>query len=176
MSEALAWAAGLFDGEGSFSSHRAYNGNYYPHASIGQAHREVLDRFMLSVGLGKVYGPYAPTGLSKKQWWQYHCSGALGVHSLLERLRPWLGTIKTNDGDRVLRQYLENQDRRRIYTVEQRSEMLHRLRLGERVIDIARATGITAKSVSYHKNKAVKMLDKDSAADVESAEAAGVGL
>jgi hypothetical protein len=57
----IAWAAGFFDGEGCISF-RPNNGGKNPfiRISINQNadNREVLDKFIRIVGVGKVYGPY----------------------------------------------------------------------------------------------------------------------
>lgn len=65
----VAWAAGLFDGDGSTSnkSKRRTNGDAFftISASVKQSGRfgrpEVLMRFFRATGLGRVYGPY---------WWR----------------------------------------------------------------------------------------------------------
>lgn len=58
--EELAWAAGLFDGEGHVGSRTEGRGRHAHVAliDISQNDRRVLDRFRDAVGHGKVYGPY----------------------------------------------------------------------------------------------------------------------
>jgi hypothetical protein len=53
----LAWAAGFFDGEGCTSTRVGGNGKTYLRVSIGQKDRRALDRFAVTVGGCKVYGP-----------------------------------------------------------------------------------------------------------------------
>ncbi len=58
----LAWAAGLFEGEGCIraatdaQSRGKYAGRLY--LDVSQSEREVLDRFHRIMGFGVVYGPY----------------------------------------------------------------------------------------------------------------------
>lgn len=53
------------------------------------------------VGLGHVAGPYGPFGVSKKRTWQYRCKQA-DVAEVLARLDPYLGSIKREQGRKVL--------------------------------------------------------------------------
>ena len=48
--EELAWAAGFFEGEGTFDSHRS-RGLSFPRMTISQNDREPLDHFAAAVGL-----------------------------------------------------------------------------------------------------------------------------
>lgn len=56
-SHEVAWAAGFFDGEGWTTTIRRQNGRYL-HLGIGQKECTTLERFVLAVGDGKIYGPY----------------------------------------------------------------------------------------------------------------------
>jgi hypothetical protein len=52
----IAWAAGLFDGEGSTSVLKAQRDRYaYVRMNVPQKHREVLDKFLSIVNVGKIY-------------------------------------------------------------------------------------------------------------------------
>ena len=91
MNTETAWAAGFFDGEGCVSSTVSRNGKGYRYAqinvSIGQVHREVLDRFCVAVGMGKVYGPYLKSGNRQPQW-RWDVSGVTKIRALLAILLP----------------------------------------------------------------------------------------
>ena len=51
-----AWAAGLFDGEGSTSVLKAQRDRYaYVRMNVPQKLREVLDKFLAIVNVGKIY-------------------------------------------------------------------------------------------------------------------------
>lgn len=81
-----AWAAGFFDGEGHTGSQRKL-----VFLSIDQNDREVLDKFLSSVGVGKVYGPYKAKGTNTR--YEYRCGG-IGVVIALGKMWPWLGSKK----------------------------------------------------------------------------------
>jgi hypothetical protein len=51
----IAWAAGLYEGEGTmFLS----NGGHYPICAVAMTDKDVLDKFRAIVGMGNVCGPY----------------------------------------------------------------------------------------------------------------------
>lgn len=96
----VAWAAGLFDGEGSTSiqfDKRRIGSKGTFRLSLAQAGddraTEVLERFRSAVGGGKIYGPYQPPPPSRKPkyHWYVHNTEALVV---LNRLRPYLSRAK----------------------------------------------------------------------------------
>lgn len=96
MSEGLAWAAGFFDGEGSF--HLRDASGLSPMASVSQRHLEVLLKFQEEVGFGKIYHRTK----AGKDVWHWRVTTRREVMLLLELLRPWLGTVKVAQGERVL--------------------------------------------------------------------------
>lgn len=67
MIQNLAWAAGLFEGEGSISA----NGRM----RIKMTDRDVLILFRLVVQCGTVHGPYQPSGLGKKLVYEWTVQG-----------------------------------------------------------------------------------------------------
>ena len=65
--ELLAWADGLYDGEGSasVSPHRTHSGHVSPEVAVTQSGAtcpEVLERLRNVVGCGRIYGPYTQEG------------------------------------------------------------------------------------------------------------------
>lgn len=87
----IAWAAGLFDGEG-WSGVRTIEPYRYFVLSISQADPEVLERFRRAVREGHVNGPYAkpPRGTLM---WQYNAHGA-AAHRVIKFIRPYLSSKK----------------------------------------------------------------------------------
>ena len=88
-----AWAAGLFDGEGSVSINEQHKPNQrtyrYLRANITQKDRYVLDRFQRAVGVGRVFGPYqlaAP--------FMYSAQGFEQVQAMISCLWSWLSPVK----------------------------------------------------------------------------------
>jgi hypothetical protein len=109
--EMLAWAGGLYDGEGSACvfAHRSHVGHMSPEVSITQSgltKPEVLVRFREVVGCGRLYGPYPQDdgNLPVSRW----KAAALGdVDHVLYLLRPWIGRVKREQANRVSRALIE---------------------------------------------------------------------
>ncbi len=95
----LAWAAGLFDGEGSVNN--AAKGKL--RLSVAQTDREVLDRFAKAVGLGTVNGPYGPyeDGPTKKPLFAY-TANTRHAEKVLNDLWPYLSSVKKEDARRAI--------------------------------------------------------------------------
>lgn len=92
-SHALAWAAGLFDGEGC-THYKVESKRSRPNLviSIGQIDRQVLDRFHEAVGQGTVNGPYR-----HGKWapmYQFQAFGLERCEEIMRLLWPWLGDVK----------------------------------------------------------------------------------
>lgn len=113
-----AWAAGLFDGEGS--SHfrkgtRAAEGRGYKNGSqvkitVQQNDREVLDRFQSAVNAGVVYGPYSRSsarGRSYAPYFTFQAHTYEEVKQIYEALRPFLGSIKLTQLEQSIRGWEE---------------------------------------------------------------------
>jgi hypothetical protein len=89
--EELAWAAGFFDGEGSFS----WAGRY-AHISIAQTDRELLDRFRDALDVGHVHGPSLardPLRPSRTRF-TFNAYGSDAFRRVTKSLWPHLGTLK----------------------------------------------------------------------------------
>ena len=93
----MAWAAGLFEGEGSIQvpgkrSNRP--GNRLPWLSMGSADKDMLDRFAALVG-GKVRGPYRGQGKNTPEHYRpmYHWQlmGIERIQLVLREFWPYLG-------------------------------------------------------------------------------------
>ena len=84
----LAWAAGLFDGEGSTSTLKAQRDKYtYLRMSVSQKDRRVLDKFQVIVGAGKVYG-------NKRGMHSWDCFRKDDVLKVLKKLWPYISEQK----------------------------------------------------------------------------------
>lgn len=99
-----AWAAGLFDAEGSVSlgRHRTHVGYRVIDASMTQIGSDVapeeLVRFQRLMTLGKVNGPYDQPGASGPVY-RWRLSRADDLHAI----GPWLDTIKSVQAREALR-------------------------------------------------------------------------
>ena len=108
--EQIAWAAGLFCGEGSthLRTRKSRNGQkdyVTPCLSVPQSNREVLDRFQEVFGVGRVNGPYSyPNGTShaKNPVFRYSIDGGKTASEVLRLMWPYLSTEKRNQAQIVL--------------------------------------------------------------------------
>jgi len=97
--DSIAWAAGLFDAEGSasLSDHRSHAGYKVIEASITQGGSEdvpvELQRFLALVATGRNYGPYEQEDANEPiyRWRSYTTESVRGVVHLL---LPRLGEVK----------------------------------------------------------------------------------
>jgi len=101
-----AWAAGLYDGEGStyLLEHRSHAGYSIAEARITQGSKsdvpEVLTRFRAIVATGSIYGPYFQEG-ARLPIYRWHCSIFADIDRMLSVIWPWLGDVKRSQGSVV---------------------------------------------------------------------------
>jgi hypothetical protein len=82
--ESIAWAAGLFEGEGCITM-----SDGYVVLQLEMTDEDIMRRFDEIVGYGRVYGPYSYSNRRKPYWmWVARGDAAFGI---LELLAPWLG-------------------------------------------------------------------------------------
>ena len=104
MSTELAWYAGLVDGEGTFGIQRQKGRrSEIPHIQAGQVDRRVLDRFRAAVGVGKVYGPYAPRHPGHSLYCYYRATGIDATKQAHELLAPYLSQAKQELAEKALK-------------------------------------------------------------------------
>ena len=89
----LAWAAGLFEGEGGWSQ-QTYTttkgvAHYYPRANLVGSDLDVLERFQNIIGFGKLSPKQI--NLGKKPMWVWQTSSVEQTQALYAMLWPWLG-------------------------------------------------------------------------------------
>lgn len=96
FNEQIAWAAGLFEGEGTIV-HRKTNGSKNGWTlSISSTDKDVLEKFFKIVGCGKLYGPYGYANDSNrrrehhKPYWRWSVADKNGVIKLGNLFMPWL--------------------------------------------------------------------------------------
>lgn len=106
--EELAYAGGLFEGEGTI-----YIRNRTPPIAwicIAMTDLEPLQRFQAAVaGFGKIYGPYqrkrpGKNGVPNKPFYQYHLYNFEQVQAVVAMLWPWLGPRRRLQAKAVLDQ------------------------------------------------------------------------
>lgn len=102
----LAWAAGLFDGEGSTSVLKAQRDKYaYVRMSVSQKFTEVLKRFQTAVDTGKIYKANTRDIHSLDIYKEEN------VISTLNKLWPYLSEIKKNQALKAFEKVDNNNNR-----------------------------------------------------------------
>lgn len=91
--EQLAWAAGVFDGEGNASTGLRTTHRWIT-VQVPQVHPELVDRFAKVVGVGNVRGPYQPRTPNGKPYWNWSVSAYKTAQHVAAVLWPWLGSVK----------------------------------------------------------------------------------
>lgn len=84
----IAWAAGLFEGEGSIHANRI-NGRVYLLLNLSSTDRDVVERFHRIIGCGKVYGPYYEKNPLRPRY-SWHTKNKADSEQALKLLEPWL--------------------------------------------------------------------------------------
>ena len=89
----IAWAAGLFEGEGSIYFCNTLK-RYI--TTLRMTDEDVVRKFFNIIQVGKVYGPYTPKGKKKngenyKDQWYWRCIKSSEVNSMLKIFLPYLG-------------------------------------------------------------------------------------
>jgi len=106
IDEWRAWAAGLYDGEGStyLTNHRTHLGYRNAEARITQGSvggsPEVLRRFLTVVEVGRLYGPYRQV-IGHQDVYRWNGSARSDVEKCLSALWPWLGPVKRAQAEAV---------------------------------------------------------------------------
>lgn len=67
----IAWAAGLFEGEGTIAPKRGKGNAHRYQAAIIMTDEDVVRRFGRTVEIGKVYGPYQPKNPKFRPIWRW---------------------------------------------------------------------------------------------------------
>lgn len=95
--EDLAWAAGLFEGEGCFTFHAGTHPNgyryRYPKACMNSTDRDVMVRFLAIVGCGNLHGPYLTKrdrAYNRKPSWHWRAHGFELGQAIVALFWPWL--------------------------------------------------------------------------------------
>ena len=89
----LAWAAGLFEGEGCISTYsNGQSKKAYWQLELRMTDADVVERFSQVVGVGTVYGPYTHSRHpGSKPFWQWNLRKRDEVCVVLRQMLPYLG-------------------------------------------------------------------------------------
>lgn len=105
----IAWAAGLFEGEGSWGVYRRPRHDRGTErtiiqATLGMTDRDVVERFARIVGMGSVQAPRRNGNRSnRKLIHTWAVADARSVQRLIEMFRPWLGARRLERAEAVIR-------------------------------------------------------------------------
>lgn len=91
----IAWAAGIFEGEGTVTPKCGKGSQHRYQAAVIMTDEDVLRRFSDVVGLGRFYGPYQPTNPRALPIWRWMTTKNSEVATLFELIGPWLGKRRT---------------------------------------------------------------------------------
>ncbi len=99
--EEVAWAAGLFEGEGCFTIRRD-RGIRWPSATtaLNMTDFVPVERFAEIVQVGKVYGPYIYGG--NKPFIRWQVQGVEGMKTVLALLKPWLSWRRVHRAEEII--------------------------------------------------------------------------
>ena len=86
----FAWAAGLFEGEGTICAVKAGN-TMALRIAIGMVDKDIIDRFHSIVGVGVVNGPYAGRKQNHKPIWYWRLGRRSEQIEFVSRIWPYLG-------------------------------------------------------------------------------------
>lgn len=84
----LAWAAGLFEGEGSIHAQTS-GGRKYLLLNLSSTDKDVVERFARAMQCGKVYGPYTEKNPLRPRW-SWHAKNKADAAQAVELLEPFL--------------------------------------------------------------------------------------
>lgn len=108
----VAWAAGLFEGEGTIYLARSTRRNERPRLalSLSSTDKDVVEKFRSIFGVGTLTGPYMQKK-STKPCWLWRVRKEEDCDSMIEALYPYLGTRRRMTIDSLLAEK-EESDRR----------------------------------------------------------------
>ncbi len=151
--EDLAWAAGLFEGEGCFSF-AAGHVNRSLHAAINMTDRDVVQRFQAVVGIGAIY-PRPPMKENWKPQWTWSVGSFEHVQAIIAMLWPWLCSRRRAKARLVLKRYHDREPASLKLALVRTANIKHALlnMQGRTQEDIAREYGVTPGCVTLIKQR-----------------------
>lgn len=150
----VAWAAGLFEGEGCFSLARPKGrGSRRISARLVTTDQDVMLRFHAVVGVGKVYGPKF-RNTKDKPYWEFTTTTFEHAQYLIAMFWAWLGIRRRERAAELLTTYIGDlRDARKPFRTPRLSttdltELRRRVASGESQGHIAASLGVSQAAVS----------------------------
>jgi hypothetical protein len=84
----IAWAAGLFEGEGCISLVDKHGGRFYIVLELSSTDEDVVRRFHRIIACGAVTGPYSGKGDNRKDFFKWRSSAAKDIALATDLLLP----------------------------------------------------------------------------------------
>jgi hypothetical protein len=97
----IAWAAGLFEGEGCIHVIES-DGCMYARLSLTTTDRDVLDRFQSVIVAGTVKANPPPKQVQWKQSYRWYLSRTAEIERVLHRFMPYLGKRRSSKAQEAL--------------------------------------------------------------------------
>lgn len=114
----IAWAAGLFEGEGCFTHDLSPQANGSErlrlHCAISMTDHDILIRFQEIVGVGLVHPKPVLRDANRKPQWRWSTSKYSDFVTVFKLLEPWLGPRRTNRAYDLLYEWNCYQERIRV--------------------------------------------------------------
>lgn len=109
----IAWAAGLFEGEGCLSSSRRES-HLRPScvAVMSSTDKDVLERFCAIVGVGKVVSRSQSSKLSKKQAYFWRVGSTVDFFHVCSLFMPYFGERRAARATEIMLAVAEHKDQR----------------------------------------------------------------
>lgn len=97
----IAWAAGLFEGEGCFSIWNRKSGWVNPGLQLTSTDRDVIDRFCRVLGIGRVYTIKKPSAAGKTMY-HWTAAGPENLRQVYELFSPYLGERRRARAEEIM--------------------------------------------------------------------------
>lgn len=97
----VAWAAGLYEGEGSVGMSRSRR---YPRLALGMTDREPVEWFRDILGFGSIYEQHFPPGDHRKSMYRFEAGGWVHVALVRGWFEPYLSPRRLAQFDELLAQ------------------------------------------------------------------------
>jgi len=98
----LAWACGLFEGEGHIHCKVGTKGYFERHVVLNTTDLDVLERFQRALGFGQILGPYQPKQAHHKPMYRWRACGWEEQKRAVELMYHMLGERRRAQADLLL--------------------------------------------------------------------------